>query len=357
MVDIRVIQSSSNPFLGSLFSDFKALGVTMQPGDRSVQEQADEVAGSECRVAVLLDEVDGAGEIQNLGAAERIRRDPHWRKDIFTVLGVVTGKELSDDERFHLGLGAIKRAGVNLAVVVDASGTHRIVTPEESWYGDDEETSSQAFLLDMVLSRCRGTFTRSKIVGTADDLVPWGSDQVPSALRAVVDGMIDAGAYRAFNGKTVGHFAVRSGDGTFLTSARNTNFNTDLRERGLVRVESSGPDDVTAYGMRPSVGGQSQRIVFTNHPGYDCIAHAHVPLRVRDSVNTVPQWLNECGSHGCGKATSDGLREVAPGIKAVYLDRHGPNIVFKRDVDPENVLAFIRDHFDLSAKTRGATVE
>lgn len=357
MASIRIIQACDNTALGNLFSDFKVLDESDPSSNRSVLEQVDEVAGSDCKVAVLLDEVSESGEIRHLGLAERIRRDPHWRKDIFVVLGVAARDRSSDDERFNLGLGAIKRSGVNLAVVVDASGGHRIVTPEESWYGDDDETSSPSFLLDMVLSRSRGTFTRSRIVGTADDLVPWKSEQVPSALRAVVDGMIDAGAYRAFNGKTVGHFAVRSGEGTFLTSARNTNFNVDLRARGLVRVESSGPDDVTAYGMRPSVGGQSQRIVFANHPGYDCIVHAHVPLRVRNSVSTVPQWLNECGSHGCGKATSDGLREVAPGIKAVYLDRHGPNIVFRRNVDPENVLAFIRDHFDLSAKTRGATAE
>jgi hypothetical protein len=140
---------------------------------------------------------------------------------------------------------------------------------------------------------------------------------------------------------------------TFLTSARKTDYNTDLYENGLIKVVSSGPDNVIAYGARPSVGGQSQRIIFREHPGFDCIAHAHVPLLVPGSVNTVPQWLRECGSHQCGAATSAGLREVAPGIKAVYLENHGPNVVFRRDVNPAHVIRYFTDHFDLSQKTGG----
>jgi hypothetical protein len=35
------------------------------------------------------------------------------------------------------------------------------------------------------------------------------------------------------------------------------------------------------------------------------------------------------------------------------LDRHGPNIVFSRDVDPEVVIRFIDDTFDLTASTAG----
>lgn len=41
------------------------------------------------------------------------------------------------------------------------------------------------------------------------------------------------------------------------------------------------------------------------------------------------------------------------GIKAVYLEEHGPNIVFNRNIDPKRVIEFIDYHFDLASKTGG----
>ena len=40
-------------------------------------------------------------------------------------------------------------------------------------------------------------------------------------------------------------------------------------------------------------------------------------------------------------------------IEAVYLDNHGPNIVFRHDVDPQKVIDFIEENFDLTGKTGG----
>jgi hypothetical protein len=40
-------------------------------------------------------------------------------------------------------------------------------------------------------------------------------------------------------------------------------------------------------------------------------------------------------------------------ISVVYLDDHGPNIVFNRSVPAESVIGFIDKHFDLSQKTGG----
>ena len=37
----------------------------------------------------------------------------------------------------------------------------------------------------------------------------------------------------------------------------------------------------------------------------------------------------------------------------VYLDEHGPNIVFNRKTNANKVINFIDAHFDLSAKTGG----
>jgi len=59
----------------------------------------------------------------------------------------------------------------------------------------------------------------------------------------------------------------------------------------------------------------------------------------------------ECGSHECGNNTSKGLRKEVPGIKCVYLDHHGPNIVFNSKIDPSVVIDFIDKNFDLSKST------
>jgi hypothetical protein len=121
-----------------------------------------------------------------------------------------------------------------------------------------------------------------------------------------------------------------------------------------VRVVTDGDDKVIAYGGKPSVGGQSQRIVFEQHPGKDCIVHFHCPIKPGSKIPVVSQREYECGSHECGENTSQGLGVFEDGaIEAVYLDNHGPNVVFRHDVDPERVIAFIEENFDLTAKTGG----
>jgi Class II Aldolase and Adducin N-terminal domain len=159
------------------------------------------------------------------------------------------------------------------------------------------------------------------------------------------------GAYKPFLGATVGHFAVKIGEGRFLTSRRKTDFNR-LSEVGLVLVEARGDHEVIAHGSRPSVGGQSQRIIFAEHPGLDCIVHFHCPKRGGSAVPVRAQRPFECGSHECGKNTSEGLREFG-GLAAVMLDQHGPNIVFSRDADPGEIIRFIDENFDLAMSTAG----
>ncbi len=207
----------------------------------------------------------------------------------------------------------------------------------------------------MALRRSVLTFTRSTVV--PGEPVPWSSELVPDSLRKVVDFCIGQGAYKPFLGSTVGHFAVRLGDGAFLTSRRKTNFN-DLGKVGLVRVEARGDNEVIAHGSRPSVGGQSQRIVFTEHPEMDCIVHAHVPMKASawGKIPVMSQREVECGSHKCGQRTSHGLKQFG-NLKAVYLQNHGPNIVFSRSIDPQEVINFIQTHFDLRGKTGDIRVE
>lgn len=57
-------------------------------------------------------------------------------------------------------------------------------------------------------------------------------------------------------------------------------------------------------------------------------------------------------SHRCGENTKNGLSKFG-NLYCVMLDNHGPNIVFSKQVNPEEVIKFIADNFDLSKPTNG----
>jgi ribulose-5-phosphate 4-epimerase/fuculose-1-phosphate aldolase len=295
------------------------------------------------------------------------------RKDIFLVgFKATTGME--EQEQYITGLGLLKGASANLVLANDLhTHVNMVITPEEAKYhvGKNRKKAIKG-LCEMIALRSQLHFTRSTVID--GDPIPWKSDAIPANLRKVVDHMIARGAYKPFKGKTVGHFATRGPkNGIIYTSRRKTDFNK-LPEDGLLRIDTVGEDQVIAHGAKPSVGGQSQRIIFDQHPDVDCIVHAHVPLRdnVGKGIAVREQRPYECGSHECGRNTSDGLREArfVPGIlrppgetrkfsgdndliKAVMLDEHGPNICFSKDTDPDLVIQFIEEHWDLEAKTGG----
>lgn len=283
----------------------------------------------------------------------KIRKD---RKDIFLV-AFKTTCGATEQEQYAAGLGLCKGASCNLVLANDTkTRLNMVVTPEEAKYHvTTDRTVALKGLVEMTLLRSHLTFTRSTVV--AGDPVPWDSPEIPTSLRAVVDYCIKGKAYKPFRGATVGHFAARLAENEFLTSMRKTDFN-DLGKIGLVRIKTDGPDTVIAYGAKPSVGGQSQRIVFQEHAGYDCIVHFHCPLKKspRDKIPVVSQREVECGSHQCGKNTSQGLKQFGP-VRAVMLDQHGPNIVFNRDTPPEQIIEFIEANFDLDQKTGGYVSE
>lgn len=274
------------------------------------------------------------------------------RKDIFLVAFKTTAGA-DEDEQYERGLELLKDSHINLVLANDVkTRKNMIIAPEETRYDVTTDRKSVIRnLVDMAIKRSRLHFTHSKVVD--GPRVSWESQDVPDNLRQVVNHCIKRGAYKPFKGKTAGHFAARGKKkGEILTSARKENFN-ELAKRGLVRVETKGKDNVIAYGAKPSVGGQSQRIIFERFPDADCIVHFHCPTKENAPINTRDQRPYECGSHECGENTANGLREHEDGIHAVMLDNHGPNIVFNRNTPPEKVIAFIERNFDLEQKTGG----
>jgi hypothetical protein len=282
------------------------------------------------------------------------------RKDVFLVLFKTVANE-SRKDAFEQGLKLMKTTSANLVFVNDiVRKDNFIITPEESTYGAGNREDTLRMLVDMSIARSHLAFTRSNVVSAVG--VPWSDERVPSALRSVVDWCIAKNAYKPGyegSGSTVGHFAVKLGERQFLTSKRKSDFRK-MNETGLVYVETDGNDYVTAYGGKPSVGGQSQRIIFEDHPGLNCIVHFHCPLKsdYKDDIPVASQFENECGSHQCGQNTSNNLRQVRKGIWAVMLDNHGPNIVFSdKDTTSEEVISFIEDNFSLADKTLGYILE
>ena len=288
--------------------------------------------------------------MQLQAAPKVIGRARRKRKDLFLV-GFKTTVGAPADEQYIAALNLVKEASCNLVLANDTqTRLNMVVSPEEARYHvTTNRDEALAGLVEMAYLRSHLTFTRSTVV--AGEPVPWHSPSVPASLRSIVDHCIARGAYKPFRGATVGHFAVKLGENTFLTSQRKTDFN-ELRRIGLVKVVTDGPDSVIAYGSKPSVGGQSQRIVFHEHQDYDCIVHFHCPIKPGSPVPQVSQREYECGSHECGQNTSRGLAKFG-NLSAVYLQEHGPNIFFHRSIDPQEVIDFIEANFDLSEKTGG----
>lgn len=274
------------------------------------------------------------------------------RKDIFLV-AFKTTCGATEDEQFLAGLHLLKTASCNLVLANDTkTRVNMIITPEQARYNvTTNRIEVLRELVRMAIARADAKFTRSTVM--SDETLHWNHETIPSSLRTVVNHCVAKGAYKPFNGSTVGHFAVKMPmNGWIATSKRKTDFNK-INEVGLVLCQPKGNDEVLAIGGKPSVGGQSQRIIFKDHPEMDCIVHFHCPPKPGTDLSVRQQKWFECGSHECGKNTSIGLREDVPGIKCVYLDNHGPNIVFNRKIDPQQVIEFIDNNFDLSKSTDG----
>ncbi len=269
------------------------------------------------------------------------------RKDLF-VVGFKATAGATPEAQYDAGLSLLKRSHANLVLANDVrTGHHMVIAPELARYheGTDRDAALRG-LVEMAVARSRLSFTPTTLV--PGDLVPWDSVEVPASLRAVVDHCVARGAYQPFRGVTVGHFAYRSGTTELTSSRRKRNFNLD-GERDLVRVEF-GDDAVIAHGAKPSAGTRSQWEVLSAFPDFDCIVHVHCRAKPGSAVPVRPQREVECGSHQCGRNTRDGMRRFGD-LAAVMLDRHGPNVLFHRSIDPARVIAFMEASFDLTRRS------
>ena len=292
---------------------------------------------------------EGAHLMELSPAEKLISKIRKERKDIFLV-GFKTTAGATEDEMYLAGLTLLKTTSCNLVLVNDLhTKLNLIVAPELARYSvTTDRHAACRELVNMVNTRSRLTFTRTTIAEGA--LIPWDSSRVPATLRKVVDWCADHGAYKPFRDVTVGHFAFVEGPRTLISSRRKQNYNRrDCRD--MVRVTFDN-DQMTAYGAKPSAGTTSQYAVLSQFPEYDCIVHFHCPLKSGSKVNVRSQKDLECGSHECGENTWKGITKFK-GLAAVMLDQHGPNIIFSSKCDPDEVIKFIDENFDLTVRSDG----
>ncbi len=309
----------------------------------------DEISG---KYAKRLETSEGTKSLLLTPSDKIINKIRQVRKDIF-VVGFKTTSDATPQEQFSKGLNLMKNSSANIVLANDVvTRNNFIITPEEGVYGK-EMTRNECLdeLVSIAYYRTHLTFTRSTVV--SGNPVPWSDERVPSSLRTVINWCVEHNAYKEFNGATTGHFAVKLEYNKFLTSIRKTNFN-DIENNGMVLVETDGNDNVIAYGSKPSVGGQSQRIIFDRYIDCNSIVHFHCPLLENhlDEIPVVSQREYECGSHQCGENTANGLGKFGS-LYCVMLDNHGPNIVFNDSIDPQEVIDFILNNFDLDKSTSG----
>jgi hypothetical protein len=273
------------------------------------------------------------------------------RKDIFLV-AFKTTTNATEDEMFESGTNLLKKNSCNLVLVNDIkTRVNMIVTPEMARYSvTTDRKAALKELVTMAAARENATFHRTDLVKGL--LVEWESDVIPPSFKTVVDYCIENGAYKAFNDVTVGHygfFVSKNDEGgiSVISSRRKVNYNKK-QNRNMVEVFFNGEKQLAA--AKPSAGVRSQLELFQAQSRYDCVIHFHCPMKPDSIVNVKPQWGFECGSLECGKNTLSGVRQHDE-IAAVMLDKHGPNILFHRDIDPNKVIKFIDDNFDLSRRT------
>lgn len=288
------------------------------------------------------------------------------RPDIFLVgFKTTTGK--TSEEQFSIALKTMKSVKCNLMFANDViTRNNMIITAEESIYGEttDREKALQE-LVDITRLRQDLTYNKSEFIQEFSFSI---KKNTPLSFQTVIQFLIDNGGFieNNSNGFTPGHFCYKTSHSTFLSSQRKANHNLVFTE-GMSEVsvvwnhldltkaeyaEETEPTFVVRGMRKASVGARSQWLMLKENQDYDCIIHTHNPLKEGSLIPVAEQRPWQCGSRECGVNTVTHLKSFGSNIRAVYLEKHGTNILFKSSQDPNEVIEFIKVNLELGTKVK-----
>ena len=273
------------------------------------------------------------------------------RPDIFLV-GFKTTTNKTSDEQFSIGLKMMKSVKCNLVLCNDTvTRNNMILTAEETIYG---ETTNRKDVLkelaEMIQMRQDLTYNKSSFFNEMSRSIL----ETPKNFREVISFLINNEGFIENNGNgfTPGHFCYKRDKRSFLSSQRKANHNLVFSE-GMSLVEVDGDTFVVSGKRKASVGARSQWLILSDNPEYDCIIHTHNPLKAGSKIPVTPQKPFQCGSLECGINTVSHMEFFNDKkIKAVYLDKHGANILFNSNTNPEEIIQFIKDNLELGIKVK-----
>lgn len=258
-------------------------------------------------------------------------------------------------DQFMTALKFMKSSKCNLVLANDVTERRNIIlTPEETYYGP-YPTRGEALqdLVDMTLSRSDGTFNRTIF----HEQESFSTDLLPGNFQTILQRLIANGWYIENNGNgfTPGHFCFKLDDKSFLSSQRKANHNQVFVE-GMTKIvvendtDSKNPQFHAYWKRKASVGARSQYLMLQDNPQFDCIIHTHNPIKSNSIIPGAAQKPFQCWSLQCGMNTLNHLSDFWF-CKAVYLEKHWPNIIFNSNTPPEMIIKFIQDNFELGVKT------
>ncbi len=284
------------------------------------------------------------------------------RKDIF-LIGFKTTCGATEQEQFSKGLNLMKKASCNIVLANDTkTRKNLIITPEEGVYGRDmtrEECLKE--LVDIAWYRSQLTFSDKTTLINDERAFPeemFKEGSIPDNWYEVMHFLFKNNAFKPLNGKTSGHFGCRVWGKNYerITSERKINHNESFK-RGMIPVYSYENGELVVGGAKPSVGEKTQEMIY-QELGDKIHSIVHFHGQIRKYISYIPFEIKdqkpfECGSRECAINTISGMNEVMPGIYAVHLDNHGPNIAFHKDVPSQKVIEFINLYWDLNSSTSG----
>lgn len=287
----------------------------------------------------------------NLYPSEKIiKRIRLQRPDIFLV-GFKTTTNQTRLEQYYTALKFMKNTKCNLVFANDVvTRLNMIIVPEEAKYhvGTNRQQALNG-LLDLIHVRQNLTYNKTNLIQT-DNV---NMTVTPKTFQNVIEFLVYNGGFIEDNGNgfTPGHFCYKWSDDSFLSSQRKTNHNNVFKQGLTWTIKPiHSTSKIIALGThKPSVGATSQRLLFEQYPKYDCIVHTHNPLKLTSTINRISQYNFQCGSIECGKNTLSGMH-FNNNIGAVYLEKHGVNIMFKSTDDPNKIIDFIKNNLQLGIK-------